>query len=659
MFFNKLILMLKIKHQLVLIIFLIISGNITSQDIFDTLTLNEFEIIAPLNDLQSPTKVTSFDSISRKELSLHDMGELLSSFSPVYVKSYGKGSLATVSFRGTGASHTKVIWEGFNINSPMLGQTDFSTIPVSIFSNVELHYGGSSLTEIGGALGGSVKLETSPVNSNMENVIIMQSVGSYNTFLSAVTVNLSTSVVKSRTHFTRQSSKNDFKYLNTAILPNAVEMKQTNADFTNYGFTQQLDFQINENQKITATSWNQWNYRNIPKIMGNTEIGGIQKEYQDDVFSRNVIAWTINKKSTTWKAKAAYFYEKLDYHMQSTDSLDTKISNINSENKVLSYLASANVSTNLSQKIMLKAGTKYVNQEVISNNYITSKKRIQISNYAGLSLFAGAQLKAEVLIRSEISDGSFTPLMPMIGLNYKPLQAHNLFIRLNISRNYNLPSLNDLYWYPGGNDSLLPEESIESEISIDYSFKIKSHNITFRSTGYVSSVENWIIWSPSDFRWWTPQNIASVLSRGAEISLKSSGKIVVLDYTFFAEYSYTRATNNSSSAKDEGLSDIQLMYVPINNFNSFLNLSYKDYYLNWSVHYIDDRSTSMNKAGLDPYTLPAYTLNNISAGKRGVIKKVGYDIRFKVYNIFNVDYQAVLWRAMPGLNYEFSLSIRI
>jgi len=643
--------MLQRKYQWVMIFFLIISGEVAGQDIFDTLQLNEFEVIASLNDLQSPTKVTTIDSISLKELSLHDIGELLSSFSPVYIKSYGKGSLATVSFRGTGASHTKVVWEGFNINSPMLGQTDFSTIPVSLFDNVELHYGGSSLTEIGGALGGSIKLETVSVKEKGERVQFTQSIGSYNTYLTAASVDISGSLVKSKTHFTRQSSKNDFTYYNNAILPSGEDMLQTNADFVNYGFTQQFEIILTENQKIKTTSWNQWNHRNIPTIMTNVEKGGNQQEDQNDFFTRNVIGWEMNNKTTTWEAKAAYFYEKLDYNLLTTDTLDNPITHINSKNKVKSYLASANVSSDLSHKVILKAGTKYLNQEVESNNYESSKKRILISNYAGLSYTPGSHIKAELLVRSEIADGVFTPIMPMIGVNYKPILAQNLFFRINISRNYNLPSLNDLYWYPGGNDTLLPEKSLEAEISTDYSFKIKSHNITLRSTGYISSVENWIIWMPGDFRYWSPQNIASVLSRGVEISLRASGKFNKINYSFFAEYAYTRATNNSQKAKDGGYSDVQLMYVPINNFNSFLNMELKGNYLNWGIHTTGVRNASI--------TLPAYTLNNLSVGKRGRIKKVGYDIRFKIYNIFNIDYQAVLWRAMPRRNYEFSLSINI
>ena len=52
--------------------------------------------------------------------------------------------LSTISFRGTGAGHTSVIWNGVNINQPTIGQTDFSLFPVFAFDDIRIFYGASS-----------------------------------------------------------------------------------------------------------------------------------------------------------------------------------------------------------------------------------------------------------------------------------------------------------------------------------------------------------------------------------------------------------------------------------------------------------------------------------------------------------------------------------
>ena len=58
------------------------------------------------------------------------VAELLQDRTPLYIKSYGPGQLASISIRGTSAQHTAVLWNGLNIMLPTLGQNDFALLPV-------------------------------------------------------------------------------------------------------------------------------------------------------------------------------------------------------------------------------------------------------------------------------------------------------------------------------------------------------------------------------------------------------------------------------------------------------------------------------------------------------------------------------------------------
>ena len=104
---------------------------------------------------------TEIDSVLLSQSLNSSLAELLSKETPLFVKSYGMGSMATVSFRGTTSSHTQVKWNGLKINNPMLGQVDFSQLPVWMIDKVEILHGGSSLVEGSGALGGSIHLQSS------------------------------------------------------------------------------------------------------------------------------------------------------------------------------------------------------------------------------------------------------------------------------------------------------------------------------------------------------------------------------------------------------------------------------------------------------------------------------------------------------------------
>ena len=541
----------------------------------------------------------------------------------------------------------------------MLGQTDFSLLPGSFFDEVELHYGSGSLSNVSGALGGSVSLVSNGINRDNQ-IAVQQSIGSFGTYLTSASAHLNKSNFYSSTRFIRQSSLNNFTYYNNAILPSGEEMTQKNADFTNLGFTQQFTYNISGNHQISFITWNQWNARNIPTTMSNVQKGGNQTEWNDDFFSRNIMKWTLHNDKATWEAVGAYFYEELDYYLKTETEFGNQISLIDSHNKVETYSFAWNVSSELHKNLYLKTGMKMLQQKVNSNNYQKIKQRNSLSNFVSLKKIFKDKLTAEALLRAEIVGAESIPIMPMFGINYKPITNQNLNIRVTASRNYNIPSLNDLYWYPGGNDSLKPEESFELEVGLDYTTKLfEDHNLSISASTYWSWVNDWIIWLPSDYRYWSPQNIAEVYARGAELSLRFSGKFGKVKYSVFSEYAYTRTTNNSDSATASGLADVQLIYVPIHTANGNINLNTKGYYLNWNLQYTSSRNTSLNNQENDPSRLPWYVLNNVSVGKKIKLKKADFDITGKIYNIFNVDYQAVLWRAMPKRNFEIKLAFKI
>ena len=129
----------------------------------------------PMKDIG--VQKTTFDSIALKENIALSMADILTFNSSVFVKSYGRATLSTVAFRGTSPSHTQVTWNGMRINNPMLGMTDFSTIPSYFIDQASLLHGTSSVNETGGGLGGLVRLETIPDVAdgvNLQNLMILQ-----------------------------------------------------------------------------------------------------------------------------------------------------------------------------------------------------------------------------------------------------------------------------------------------------------------------------------------------------------------------------------------------------------------------------------------------------------------------------------------------------
>ncbi len=651
------------KHKtLYLLLWLMLSSVAArSQAIFDTLNLREFEVIGVLESFEDSYKKTTIDTLVKRDFEHFDLGQLLSAFSPVFVKSYGKGSISSASFRGTSASHTKVLWNDFTINSPMLGQVDFSYIPESFFDEVSLMYGGGSMFQTGGALGGSVLLSNNPERGERPTFHVSQSAGSFGSFNTAAILHLEREKISSETRVMMQTSKNAFSYYNNGVLPSQW-MKQQNASYLNGGFLQQFSWQLNSFQHLSLMSWNQWNNRNIPPIMTNVYKGGDPEEYQKAFFTRNVLGWLYHKGKTRMELKGAWFYEKQHYYLKTTTSNDSAqpVTLIDSKNNTSGFYAKGKWRRQLKSDFTFNAGVDFDFDRVKSSNYSSLKSRSTTSLYAGISKQFVNRVTLDMLVREELVDGTLLPLMPYAGVNLKILKKEKLFFRASVSRNHHLPTLNDLYWYPGGNPHLKPEDGLEAELGINYLKKF-SKNVSFNLeiSSYYNKISNWIQWKPTDYRYWTPENIADVNARGMEMSLSLNVNSGDWYYRISGFYAYTLTTDESKLAVEKGYSGRQLIYIPVHHGNAFLYVKYKSWNLGWTSLITGSRTTTMNPADSYSNTLPAYWLNDVQLGKNWLFNKFNVALQLKLNNIFNVQYQAVIWRAMPGRNFEIAVKIDV
>ena len=109
------------------IFWLIIQPNapVRAQSLKDTLIIQEVQIVGNKVFRKFNETRSEIDSTALAKSSTVRLSELLSQNTPVFIKEYGRGAMATASFRGTAPSHTKVSWNGLDLNSPMLGTGRF------------------------------------------------------------------------------------------------------------------------------------------------------------------------------------------------------------------------------------------------------------------------------------------------------------------------------------------------------------------------------------------------------------------------------------------------------------------------------------------------------------------------------------------------------
>lgn len=100
------------------------------------------------------------------------------------------------------------------INSPMLGQVDFSLIPSYFIDDLTLWHGASSVNVVGGALGGAITLGTKKINREGFDLNFIQGVSSYRTYDDFLRFTCSKGALQTTTRVAYVHSDNDFKYRN-------------------------------------------------------------------------------------------------------------------------------------------------------------------------------------------------------------------------------------------------------------------------------------------------------------------------------------------------------------------------------------------------------------------------------------------------------------
>jgi iron complex outermembrane receptor protein len=212
-----------------------------------------------------------------------------------------------------------------------------------------------------------------------------------------------------------------------------------------------------------------------------------------------------------------------------------------------------------------------------------------------------------------------------------------------LSTRYRLPALNDKYWVPGGNPSLLPEHGWGVAGGLDLSLPAAtphSWQLTWQGEGYYNIIRDQIQWVPSE-GYWQPENVGEVHTRGMENSIRFSWKHRKLTLTTLLNYNLSFPV-----VLDDDGTAYKSRYIPENAASATLRLDYGIFFTGIYFTFTGQRYTTTDN---DPvYALEPYTLANMVAGIHAGKKKTRYSLQIDIHNLFNTRYQVIRSYAMPG-----------
>lgn len=586
-----------------------------------------------LNVFNAGITVRTFDSISRMATDARSLSELLGNDGWIYMKRYGTGGLGSISLRGTAAVHTAVVWNGFNLQSPMNGGADLNLFPLAATDEIQVQSGGSCALFGSGAIGGSIHLNTRPAFGSGFHGSINASAGSYGNYRTQLTAEYGSRRSYSAIKAYYQYGKNDFHYNNEE----GLTARMQHAALMQYGLMASHQQQLGTSHLLELHAWYQDNEREIPAALFT-----LGAEDQHDRLIRASAGWKTLQRYWNLAARTMFSNEQQHY----LDSLPL----IDARNNFILSVTEAEFNLNRWPRHQLNIGINHTLEQVHSTNYADPVSRNRTALFAAHSMqSANRKVRTSLSLREEYAGSTF--LLPVFsaGLDYLPMKMVGL--KFALARVYRLPTLNDLYWNPGGNPDLKPEQGWTFEAGLTHDFRLSKHLDFYKSlTVFSNHINDWIVWLPAGALW-TPQNIQTVWSRGLESRLQFTWHAAQWNAALGGEYSSTHASNMEARFPGDASVGKQLIYTPKYRASAHLSISWKGFLLRYQYQFTDRRYLSADNRDY----LPSFQTHDINISKQFTFRQTGLRLSFGVANLFDNRYLVIAGTPMPGRTYTGSL----
>ncbi|WP_118972742.1 TonB-dependent receptor [Taibaiella koreensis] len=641
------------------------AGRLCAQPLQDTLKevriTEQHRDTADVRQLFTAGQQTqSIEKVYRDLYRSQSLANLLSQQTPVFVKSYGINGIATLSLRGASAAQSTVLWNGVPILNPALGVADISILTTGLFDRISLQYGSSAALFGSGNVGGALLLEQYPATFINDKLVDLTLGGG-----SFGRRDMGAKALWQNGHWRislrgfYQHATNDFLYTDGL----QEERKLSNAQLTAGGGLLTADYKLGKqrvgDQVLSVQLWYQQYQREIPPAL--FEQYSVKK--QTDASLRSQLSWYKQGKRSYFYAKASLNREYLRY--EDSVVLPDNRNHITQYYQELGWkyrLDAPEANRKYQHSILLFSPLQYA---VAKGNNISSKEsqfRPAIVLTYSLSAWKG-RLKANAALRQEWVNGAAAPLLPGAGADFSLLEMEHQRVGLrmglqgNVQRSYRIPTLNELYYFPGGNVNLKPEQGWN--VDGGYSFVFLLHNghsgsllhIDHQVHAFNRNIHDWVYWLGGAI--WTPYNIAEVHSRGIETDNTIRLTTGPVQWHVGMKYAYVISTTVSSYQPNDGSAGKQIPYAPRYNGQANAGCTVGRLFINYNHTYTGYRFVTVDESQY----LEPYQTGNLQLMYQWAPGNYRLGLSGQVQNLWNTRYEVVNARPMPGRYFLLSLQL--
>jgi vitamin B12 transporter len=588
-----------------------------------------------INDFAPGQKVITIDSATLKQYQLQSLASLLTQQVPVFVKSYGFNGLATLNFRGSSSAQSAVLWNGVPIQNAALGIADVSSLPVSFISKVNIVYGGSSALWGSGNVGGALLLENeAPVFAKgLYALSVNGGAGSFGQYMGGINGNIAGRRWYLSGNVFIQTAQNNFSYITLA----GSKSTMPNSQLKSQAALLRAAYMLGERNVVTLTAWYQLYNRQVPPQL----LEAYSVKNQQDGSLKLLADWNKQSGANKWYARSSFIRDEVRYS-------DTAIL-LHTDNVVYQYYQEIGWKKELNQfgRVLLftplqvawlnmpGAGPKQQQKIGLAGayNYKHFNDRVDVALNA----------RVETIINSNDSVKRQNILLPGASASYA--LTGWLSIRANAQRAYRAPTLNELYYFPGGNASLKPEQGWSEDAGYTLKFSRGRCSFYHDCSIFNRDMHDWILWIGGAI--WTPHNIAQVRSRGVETENYFTCAIGHWQLHFGINTAYVVATTQASYIYNDGSIGKQIPYTPRYNGQANMGFTWKSLSVNYNNTYTGYRFTTSDES----YYLTPYQTGNVQLMYNTALHNHPLLFTVQCNNIWNESYQVVAYRPLPGFNW--------
>ncbi|MBE6196011.1 MAG: TonB-dependent receptor [Rikenellaceae bacterium] len=606
------------------------------------------------------------------------MAEVLTFGSSIFVKQHGRATLSTVAFRGTSPSHTQVAWNGLKIQSPMLGTTDFSLIPSYLMDGATLLHGSSSVSETGGGLGGAILLKSAPSTESGFGLQYVQGIGSYSTYDEFLRLSYANDRWQVQTRLLHSLSENDFHYTNykkseliydsNHQVVGSYHPTETNrnCDFRDLHLMQEVAHTLPNGDRLGLEAWYLDSRRGVPMLMVDYNDERDFLNEQRERTLRSVVSW--QRLATRYKAEAragyVYSWQAYDFSKDRGNGIFTEL--IRSRNRMHTLYGQGHGEF-YAERWLFTATLSLHHHLVESRDERSLQGEIYDRGRTELSLAASARwspterLGLALILREELYDRELSPLIPALSADYLLSKRGRLTLKGSLSRNYRYPTLNDLYFEPGGNPELNPERGLSYDAGLSFHLQRQGrYSLSGSATWFDSYIDDWIIWQATPQGYWTPRNLKKVHAYGVELHGEWLWHFARdWQLQLVGNFAWTPSINESdpSGAYDQSVGK-QLIYQPEYSASVGAEIAWRTWRLGYKGNYYSERYTTSSNSNSPLGVVAGYYVCEASLEKLIPLSWADFSAKLNARNLFDREYESVLARPMPGIHFEFFLGIR-